>query len=105
MGTRSKGSCASQLSTSTSDVPAELRTVGSPRPSLNGTELDSCGRCWTTLDRRRQRTTRRGGAMADDSLAKQLARLRVRAGNPSLRDLEKLTDRQGRRMSRASIQD
>ncbi|MFI1764139.1 hypothetical protein ACH41H_19110 [Streptomyces sp. NPDC020800] len=43
--------------------------------------------------------------MADDSLAKQLARLRVRAGNPSLRDLEKLTDRQGRRMSRASIQD
>ncbi|MEU1453905.1 hypothetical protein [Streptomyces avermitilis] len=43
--------------------------------------------------------------MADDSLAKQLARLRVRAGNPSLRDLEKLTHRQGRRMSRASIQD
>ncbi|MGC5345098.1 hypothetical protein [Streptomyces sp. DT171] len=43
--------------------------------------------------------------MADDSLAKQLGRLRVRAGNPSLRDLEKLTDRQGRRMSRASIQD
>ena len=48
---------------------------------------------------------RRGGAMADDSLAKQLTRLRVRAGNPSLRELEKLTDRQGRRMSRASIQD
>ncbi|MFC9245185.1 hypothetical protein ACFT7S_14525 [Streptomyces sp. NPDC057136] len=43
--------------------------------------------------------------MAEDSLAKQLGRLRVRAGNPSLRDLEKLTDRQGRRMSRASIQD
>ncbi|WP_157839185.1 hypothetical protein [Streptomyces flavidovirens] len=43
--------------------------------------------------------------MTDDSLAKQLGRLRVRAGNPSLRDLEKLTDRQGRRMSRASIQD
>ncbi|MEV0554075.1 hypothetical protein AB0I27_11520 [Streptomyces sp. NPDC050597] len=43
--------------------------------------------------------------MADDSLANQLSRLRVRAGNPSLRDLEKLTDRQGRRMSRASIQD
>ncbi|MFF2327663.1 MULTISPECIES: hypothetical protein [unclassified Streptomyces] len=43
--------------------------------------------------------------MDDDSLAKQLGRLRVRAGNPSLRDLERLTDRQGRRMSRASIQD
>ncbi|MFI6459584.1 hypothetical protein [Streptomyces sp. NPDC050538] len=43
--------------------------------------------------------------MADDSLARQLAHLRVRAGNPSLRELEKLTDRQGRRMSRASIQD
>lgn len=43
--------------------------------------------------------------MTDDSLANQLRRLRVRAGNPSLRDLEKLTDRQGRRMSRASIQD
>lgn len=43
--------------------------------------------------------------MDDDSLAKQLGHLRIRAGNPSLRDLEKLTERQGRRMSRASIQD
>ncbi|MFF6973209.1 MULTISPECIES: hypothetical protein [Streptomyces] len=43
--------------------------------------------------------------MGDDSLAMQMARLRIRAGNPSLRELEKLTERQGRRMSRASIQD
>ncbi|WP_158685021.1 hypothetical protein [Streptomyces sp. LaPpAH-108] len=43
--------------------------------------------------------------MDDGSLAKQLGRLRIQAGNPSLRDLERLTERQGRRMSRASIQD
>ncbi|WP_438292702.1 hypothetical protein [Streptomyces sp. HUAS TT7] len=43
--------------------------------------------------------------MDNEYLAKQLSRLRIRAGNPSLRDLERLTERQGRRMSRASIQD
>jgi len=42
-----------------------------------------------------------------EELAEQLNRLRVRAGNPSVRELAKLTERQGpgRAMSRSTVQD
>lgn len=45
--------------------------------------------------------------MPNEEFAEQLNRLRVRAGNPSVRELAKLTERQapGRAMSRSTVQD
>src|SRR2546430_13056778 len=66
--------------------------------------LDDLGQCQSAC---LASACERDGSMPVEDLAEQLNRLRVRAGSPSVRELAKLTGRQGpgRAMSRSTVQD
>ena len=77
------------------------------RPSC---KLSSVGRCWTISDGPGQPAWcphEGDDGVPDEELTEQLNRLRARAGTPSVRELAKLTKRQGpgRAMSRSTVHD
>jgi hypothetical protein len=70
--------------------------------------LLTVGRCWTISDSFSLLSVSEGkGSVPAEELATQLNRLRARAGNPSVREIAKLTERQapGNAMSRSTVQD